>query len=498
MASSSSTSPAPSDVLKRPPRQGRLFINGQWREASDAGAMVRHSPAHDVVVSHNAMGTAQDAHEAVQAARTAFEAGHWAALPGAERARLLREVAEGILRQLDELALMETLETGKPLAQAREEVKGSADLWHYAATLARHLHGESMNHLGAATLGITLREPIGVVALVTPWNFPLLIVSQKLPFALAAGNTVVVKPSEFTPSTTLMLGEIMQQAGFPAGVVNLLPGLGETVGEALAQSPQVDMISFTGSTVVGKHVMAVASGTLKKVVMELGGKNPQIIFPDADLDAAVEAVANGMAFNAGQCCNSGSRVLVHQDIAATFTQRVAARVREVRVGDPLDAATQVGAITTEKQFQSIQQRLAQAKQSGARVVLEGRVRPSPGMFIEPSVLDQVKPDMPLAREEIFGPVLAVLPFASAAQARQIANDTHYGLSAAVWSRDINTCLGVARGLKAGTVWINTFLEGHAELPFGGYGQSGLGRELGQDAALDYTQLKTLHLRLRQP
>ena len=483
------------DILARAPFKGRLLIGGEWCNAANGETLERRSPAHEHVVAIYAKAGVEDAQRAVAAARKAFEKGAWPRMKGADRAQVLRNVADGILARKDELALMETLENGKPLAQALAEIEGAADLWHYAATLARNLHGDSYNTLGETTLGVVLRDPIGVVSMITPWNFPFLIISQKLPFALAAGCTAVVKPSEFTSGTTVMLGEILIAAGVPAGAVNIVVGEGAVVGEVLVTHADVDMISFTGSTAVGKQAVAKSAATLKKVSMELGGKNPQIVFADCDWDAAVDAVAFGIYFNAGQCCNSGSRVLVEKSIADRFAAAVVERSKQVRMGDPLVDGNQVGAITTEKQLATILSHIEGAKAAGAKVILGGSRRGDRGMYVEPTVVTGVTRDMPIASEEVFGPVLAILTFEGVDEAIELANSTLYGLSASVWSSDFSTCMTASRRIKAGTVWINTFLEGHAELPFGGYRQSGIGRELGRHATEEYTETKTLHMHL---
>ncbi len=474
---------------------GKLLINGTWQDAADGATLERRSPAHDEVVAVYAKAGVADAVKAVKAARKAFDHGPWPTMKGTERARILRAVAEGILARKHELARLETLENGKPLAQSMAEIEGAADLWHYAATLARNLHGDSYNTLGEATLGVVLRDPIGVVSIITPWNFPFLIVSQKLPFALAAGCTCVVKPAEVTSGTTVMLGEILVAAGIPAGVVNIIVGQGSVIGDVLVTDADVDMLSFTGSTAVGKQAVAKSAQTLKKVSMELGGKNPQVVFADCDFDAAVDAAVFGIYFNAGQCCNSGSRILVQASIAERFAAAVIERSKAVRVGDPLIDGTQVGAITTDKQLATILSHINGARRAGATVALGGAQLPGPGMYVEPTVVTGVTPDMAIAREEVFGPVLSVLTFEDLDEAVELANSTLYGLSAAVWSQDFSTCLQAARRIRAGTVWVNTFLEGHAELPFGGYRESGIGRELGRFATEDYTETKTLHMHL---
>ena len=485
----------PAEMLAQPPFRGRLLIDGHWCDAESGATVERRSPAHEQLVAVYAKASIADAEKAVAAARRAFDHGPWARLKGAERATVLRNVADGILARRHELARLETLENGKPLAQSVAEIEGAADLWHYAATLARNLHGDSYNTLGESTLGLVLRDPIGVVGIITPWNFPFLIVSQKLPFALAAGCTAVVKPSEFTSGTTVMLGEILIAAGLPPGVVNILVGEGRVVGEVLVNHADVDMLSFTGSTAIGKQAVAKAAQTLKKVSMELGGKNPQLVFADCDFDAAVDAAVFGIYFNAGQCCNSGSRVLVEASIADRFLAAVVERSRDVKLGDPLVPGTQVGAITTEKQLHTILSHIEGARRDGATIALGGARVDRPGMFIEPTVVSGVTPAMAIAREEVFGPVLSVLTFKTLDEAVELANSTLYGLSAAVWSNDLTTCIAAARRIRAGTIWVNTFLEGHAELPFGGFRQSGIGRELGRQATEDYTESKTLQLHI---
>ena len=490
-----STSLTASSLDTRPIFQGKLLIDGQWSEAADGAKLERKSPAHDKVVAIYALAGLADAERAIAAARKAFDQGEWPRMKGADRARVLRKVGDLILERKQALAEMESLENGKPLTQAMAEIEGSADLWQYAATLARNLHGDSYNTLGENTLGVVLRDPIGVVSVITPWNFPFLIVSQKLPFAMAAGCTAVVKPAEVTSGTTVMLGQILIDAGVPPGVVNILVGRGSVVGDVMVTHRDVDMLSFTGSTSVGKAAVAKSAATLKKVSMELGGKNPQIIFADCDWDAAVDAAVYGIYFNAGQCCNSGSRILVQESIAERFIADVIARSKLVKVGDPLVDGVQVGAITTEKQLQTILSHIDAAKSAGAHIALGGSRMDRAGMYIEPTVVTGVQPHMAIAQEEVFGPVLAVLTFKDLGDAVKLANGTLYGLSAAVWSQDFTTCLTAARRIKAGTIWINTFLEGHAELPFGGYRESGIGRELGRFATEDYTETKTLQMHL---
>ncbi|MFD1328030.1 aldehyde dehydrogenase family protein [Mycoplana ramosa] len=477
-------------------RDFRMLVDGSWVEAEGGGTLERVAPGHGVVVSRYQAGTKRDAERAIAAARRAFDDGRWPNMTGAERSNMLLKAADLIAARADELAYLDAIESGKPISQAKAELGGAVDIWRYAAALARDLHGESYNTLGQGTLGVVLREAIGVVSIITPWNFPFLIVSQKLPFALAAGCTTVVKPSELTSGSTLVLGEILLAAGVPAGVVNIVTGTGPEVGSVMATHPDVDMVSFTGSTGVGRLTMANAAQTLKKVSLELGGKNPQIVFPDANLDEFVDAAVFGAYFNAGECCNAGSRLILHRDIADEVTARIAELSKKVKVGDPLDPTTQVGAIITPQHLEKIAGYVSGAKDAGAGVALGGEALDlGLGQFMAPTILSGVRPEMAVAREEVFGPVLSVLTFETTEEAIRLANSIDYGLSAGVWSRDFDTCLTIGRRVRAGTIWMNTFMDGASELPFGGYKQSGLGRELGRHAVEDYTETKTLNMHI---
>jgi betaine-aldehyde dehydrogenase len=480
------------EALKRFPRERAMLIDG--REAvGDGETIERRSPAHGVVVTRVLRGRADDAKRAIAAARKAFDTGRLPHETASNRARALLKVADLIDRDRETLAILDALESGKPIAQARGEIEGAADIWRYAASLARELSGESYANLGADRLGFVLREPIGVVSIITPWNFPLLIVSQKLPFALAAGCACVVKPSEMTSASTLHLGSLLAEAGLPDGVCNIVTGYGPEVGAPMTTDPHVDMISFTGSTGIGRAAMAAAAATLKKVSMELGGKNPQVIFPDADMDAALDAAAFGAYFNAGECCNAGSRILLHAKIADEFLAALADRAVTANVGDPLDPTTRVGAIITADHLGKIESHVKTAREKGA-VLRTGGVRlESNGLFMAPTIVENVDPSMAIARDEVFGPVVVAMPFETVEEAVALANSTSYGLSASVWSRDVDTAIGVGRGVRAGTVWVNTFMDGTPELPFGGYHQSGVGRELGRNAVKDYTEEKTFHV-----
>ena len=483
-------------MLNQQPTKYQMWIGGQKVDALSGETFDRVSPAHDRPVGIYPKADVQDTERAISAARQAFDDSAWPRMAGAERSKILLRVATQIRERANELAEIEVLESGKPIAQARGEMQGCAELWEYAATLCRHLYGDTYNNLGPGMVGLMFREPIGVVGMITPWNFPLLIISQKLPFALAAGCTCVVKPSELTPGTTLVLGDILHAAGVPPGVVNIITGFGVPVGTTMSAHPEVDMISFTGSTEVGREVMAAARVNLKKVELELGGKNPQIVFPDADLEAAIDAIVFGVYFNMGECCNSGSRVLLHRDLGTDFVSRIIDRARQVKVGDPLDEKTKVGAIINEEQFGKILGYIESGKEKGAQLRLGGdRLDLGSGRYIAPTVFTGVEPEMAIAKEEVFGPVLSVLTFNNPAEAIRIANSTMYGLSAGVWTRDIDTAFQVSHGVRAGTIWVNTFMDGYPELSFGGYKQSGLGRELGRFALDEFTELKTVQLHL---
>lgn len=485
-------------ALPQAPFEGRHFIDGAWCDSADGETFDRISPSHGVLVSRSAKGGRADAERAIAAARKAFDAGIWSRISGKERASVLLKIADLIEANVERMAILETLESGKPISQARGEVSGAADLWRYAASLARTLHGDSHNSLGQDMLGVVLKEPIGVVSIITPWNFPFWILSQKLPFALAAGCTCVVKPSEMTPSTTVMLADLLVEAGLPAGVVNIVLGFGQPVGQVMAEHADVDMVTFTGSTAVGKAITAAASGTLKKVALELGGKNPQVIFPDADLDSAADAVTFGVYFNAGECCNSGSRIIVHEDIAQDFVARVVALSKKVAFGDPLNPDTQVGAIISSAHQEKIDGYVRAAVAAGAKVELGGGALPIgdlSGRFYQPTVVTGVTSDMPIAREEVFGPVLSVLTFRTLEEAIDLVNDASYGLSAGVWSENVHTCLEFSRRVQAGTVWTNTWMDGFPELTFGGFKQSGQGREIGPYGLDEFLEVKTVVMRV---
>ena len=472
------------------------FIDGQWVES--AQTFERQSPSHELVVSVSALGDEAMTTRAINAARAAFEAGSWSRISGKQRAAVLLKVADLIEANVDRIAVIETLESGKPISQSRGEVGGAADLWRYAASLARTMHGDSHNTLGEDMLGVILKEPIGVVSIITPWNFPFWILSQKLPFALAAGCTVVVKPSEMTPTSTVMMAELLIEAGLPAGVCNIVLGFGQPVGTVMSTHRDVNMVTFTGSTAVGKLITQASSGTLKKVALELGGKNPQVICPDADLENAADAVTFGVYFNVGQCCNSSSRIIVHEDIAEDFVKRVVALSRKVKFGDPLDPETQVGAIVTPEHNEKIHSYIQAAVADGAKLEMGGGALEVDGLgnqFYQPTVVSHVSPRMAIAREEVFGPVLVVLTYRTLDEAIALVNDSDYGLSAGIWSENIHTCMEFARRVEAGTVWTNTWMDGFPEIAFGGVKQSGQGREIGRYGFEEFLEVKSLVMRI---
>ena len=483
--------------LPERPRDFGFYVDGASVPAGGREVFTRHSPGHGVPVTRMVKCTGEDLDTAVASARRAFEDRRWSGLSGGDRAAVLLRAAEVLRRRAEEVAYWETLENGKPIAQARAEVQGCIGMYEFAAGLARALHGDSFNNLGDGMFGIVTREPVGVVGIITPWNFPFLILCERVPYVLAAGNTIVAKPSEVTSATTLLLAEILTEAGLPPGVFNVVTGSGRTVGQRLTLHMDVDMLSFTGSTAVGRTVVeAAGKSNFKKLGLELGGKNPQIVFADADLEDAADGVAFGIGFNTGQCCVSGSRLIVERKVADAFSRLVADKLKRVRVGDPLDEATQVGAITTEAQNATIMGYIETGRAEGAQVLCGGEALDfGRGQYIAPTLFGGVTRDMSIAREEIFGPVLVTMPFDTVEEAIAMANDTEYGLAASVWTKNIDTALTVTRRVRAGRFWVNTTLSGGPELPIGGFKQSGWGREAGMMGVEEYTQVKSVHIEI---
>lgn len=478
------------------PIRSPMYIDGKDYAGKSGEFATRKSPGHGVAVTSTARATVEDLNAAVASARRAFDDGRWSRLSGEQRATVLLNAARLIRENVEMLAYLETLESGKPIGQSRGEISAAAGIWEYAAGLARVVHGDTHDTLGRDLFGLVVRQPIGVVGIVTPWNFPFFILSERLPFVLAAGCTAVVKPAELTSSTTLKLAALLTEAGLPDGVVNVVTGLGSVVGQALAEHRDVDMISFTGSTPVGRSVLAAAGGNMKKAGLELGGKNPQIVFADADLDDAADAIAFGISFNAGQCCVSGSRLVVHRSVEQALVERVKAVLQKVRVGDPLDASNHVGAIVEARQFDKIRSFIDAGGRDGAQLVCGGTAsNEGERFFIEPTVFRNVEPHSALAQEEIFGPVLSVTVFDTFEEAIQLANGVPYGLAASIWTRDLQGAIQSFREVQAGRIWVNCTITGGPEMPIGGVKQSGIGRETGRYGVEEYTELKSVHIQV---
>jgi aldehyde dehydrogenase (NAD+) len=477
----------------------QLFINGEWREAASGTTIEVVNPATEEVIAEVASAEQSDVDAAVAAARAAFD-GSWSKLSARERGRLVWKIGEKLTERADEIARLETIHNGKPIFESRHiEVPAAAECFQYFAGWADKIHGETIPVKGNF-LTYTLREPVGVVAAIVPWNFPLLLTAWKVAPALACGNTVIIKPASQTPLTALALAEIAQEVGLPPGVLNVVTGPGSKVGQMLVDHPGIDKIAFTGDTSTGKQIMRGSAETLKRITLELGGKSPNIVFPDADLDAALRGATTGIFYGKGEVCAAGSRLLVDKSIKSEFIDKVAARARKMAPGDPMDPKTRLGAISSKKQLDNDLRYIELAKKEGAQLVAGGGradIGTGKGYFLQPTVFDGVTPEMTIAREEIFGPVLATIEFGDVDEAIARANDSHYGLAAAVWTKDIKKAHYVARKLQAGTVWINTYNIYDTAAPFGGYKQSGFGREMSVHALEHYTQVKSVWVDLNQ-
>jgi phenylacetaldehyde dehydrogenase len=490
--------PQVADFIEKP---RKMLINNQWVNAASGKTFPTYNPATGEILAQVAEGDREDIERAVKAARKAFDQGPWRQMTAAERARLIWKLADLIDAHTEELGYLESLDNGKPLAVAKAaDVPLAAELFRYMAGWATKIEGNTIPLSvpytpGAKYLAYTLREPVGVVGQVIPWNFPLLMAAWKLGPALATGCTVVLKPAEQTPLSALRLGELIVKAGFPEGVVNIVPGYGETAGAALAAHPDVDKIAFTGSTEVGKLIVHAAAGNLKKVSLELGGKSPNVVFKDADIDAAIAGSASAIFFNHGQCCCAGSRLYVEKAIYDRVVEGVAEQAKKIHVGSGLDPQTQMGPLVSEEQMNRVCGYLEAGFSEGATAVAGGHKSGGKGYFVEPTVLVNTREDMKVVKEEIFGPVVTAMPFDDPEEILPRANDSAYGLAAAVWTRDISKAHRMAEQLRAGTVWINCYNIFDAALPFGGYKQSGWGREMGHDVLNLYTQTKAVCTRL---
>lgn len=474
------------------------WIDGAYHGA--AASVERTSPAHGRLLARFAESGAAEVDQAVAAARKAFDTRSvWSALPGAERSRALMHWVELLTRDVDKLAAIEAEEVGKPIRFARGETEWSIELARYAAALAWQIPGDVVNNIGDANLGLITREPRGVIGMITPWNFPLVTLFQKLPYALAAGCTAVIKPSELTSGTTLEVAALAREAGIPNGVINVVTGSGREVGEALTGHRGVDMISFTGSTAVGKRIAQRAAEQMKRVGLELGGKAANIVFADADIEAALDGVLFGYILNQGEECVQGTRLLVEESIADSFVAELVERSKNIRIGLPEEADADLGALIHEQHMEKVLGYIRSGIDEGATLEIGGRrltdSKFGKGCYVAPTIFSGVTPKMTIFREEIFGPVLAVTTFRTAAEAVALANDTNYGLGNGLWTKDIDKAIQISRELRSGTVTVNSFLETSVQMPFGGFKDSGVGRENGLDGLLEFTEVKSTFIKL---
>lgn len=474
----------------------RLFIGGQWQDAHDGSTFPSTNPYSGDTWAELADARSEDVDRAVGAARSALEDGPWASFTGSQRARLLRDLALLLRRDAEELGRVESTDNGKLLREMLGQTRYLPDWYDYFAGVADKIHGEAIPTDRPNFMLYTRREPIGVVAAITPWNSPLLLMTWKVAAALAAGCTVVAKPSEYASASMAEFAERVEEAGFPPGVFNVVTGFGPATGAALVSHPGVDKVAFTGSTATGIAIAKAAMDNLTRVSLELGGKSPNIVFDDADLEAAANGVIAGIFAASGQTCIAGSRLLVDRRVEKELVERVVARAATIKLGDPMDIATEMGPIATKEQLEKVEGYVALARDDGASVRYGGRRSPEfGGLFFEPTILTDVTNDMRVAREEIFGPVLAVIVFDDEDEAVALANDSPFGLAAGVWTQNVHLAHRVAHRLRAGTVWINAYRAVSFNAPFGGFGYSGWGRENGLEALSEFTETKTIWVEL---
>ncbi len=474
----------------------KMLIDGKWVAAASGKTFPVYNPATGEVLAQVAEGDREDINRAVKAARKAFEHGPWSTMSSSERGRLIWKLGDLIEQHTEEFAQLESLDNGKPLAVARvADVPLAVDLLRYMAGWATKIEGNTIPISASSPhvkyFAYTRREPIGVVGQIIPWNFPLLMAAWKLGPALATGCTVVLKPAEQTPLSALFLADLIAEAGIPDGVVNVVPGYGETAGAALAAHPDVDKVAFTGSTEVGKLILQAAAGNLKKVSLELGGKSPNVVFDDADLKSTIPGAANAIFFNHGQCCCAGSRLYVEQAIFDDVVGGVAERAKNIKLGHGFHPDTTMGPLVSEEQMNRVCSYLDSGLNEGAEAVVGGKRCEGLGYFVEPTVMVKTNPDMKVVKEEIFGPVVCAMPFKDPDKLVAEANQSEYGLAAAVWTRDLSKAHRIAEKLRAGTVWINCYNVFDAAMPFGGYKQSGWGREMGHEVLEQYTEVKAV-------